>query len=118
MTERMAMIKTVIALSGALFALLAVPVFAGELYGTIYDGAAKLAPGVAVEIACAAKKYPATKTDANGGYHFDVEETGKCALTVHYKGQSPSAPIVAYDEGAQSDFMLRNAGGKYSMKTK
>ena len=112
------MIKTVITLSGALFTLLAAPVFGGELYGTIYDGAAKVAPGVAVEIACAAKKYPATKTDANGGYHFDVEEAGKCALTVRYKGQSPAAPIVAYDEGAQSDFVLRNAGGKYSMKSK
>lgn len=107
--------KTAIAVLPILCAL---PALAGEIYGTIYDGAAKVGEGVAVEIACGAKKYPAVRTDKGGGYHLDVDETGKCALTVRYRDEAPSTEVVSYDEGAQVDLVLEKQEGQYTLRRK
>ena len=100
--------------------LLAVPTLAtaGEVYGKITSGGAAVGEGTEVSAKCAAKAYPAVKTDKTGSFHLVVAETGKCTLTVSQKGQSAALEVVSYDEGAQVDIVLEAKDGKLTARRK
>ena len=89
--------------------------FAGEIYGTIKEGQKPVGKGVPLEIKSGAKAYSAV-TDDFGNYRIIVEETGKCAITVQFKGQSIAGEIQSYWSAARFDWVLENTGGKYSLK--
>jgi hypothetical protein len=91
--------------------------YAGEIYGTITEGGKSVGEGVALEVKCGAKVYPA-KTDRSGTYHVAVQEKGKCALTLQYKSQTPSLEIASYEEGVQVDLVLEMKDGKYVARRK
>lgn len=91
---------------------------AGEMYGSVSEGAAKVGAGVAVEIACGGKRVASTQTDKTGSYHLDVAETGKCQLTVKHKDQAASIEVVSYEDGAQIDLVLELKDGKLAVRRK
>ncbi|HKQ63099.1 MAG TPA: hypothetical protein VJS92_17555 [Candidatus Polarisedimenticolaceae bacterium] len=90
---------------------------AGEVYGKILEGSAPVGEGVAVAAKCAAKSYPAVKTDKNGSYHL-LLDSGKCALNVTYKQQTVGVDIASYDEPAQVDVVLEIKDGKLTARRK
>ena len=100
--------------------LLALPTLAsaGEILGKITSAGASVGEGVTVEAKCGAKAYPAVKTDKAGAYHLVVNETGKCALTIGFKGQSATLEVVSYDDAAQADVVLEVKDGKLSARRK
>jgi hypothetical protein len=91
---------------------------AGEMYGSVSEGATKLGAGVVVEIACGGKQAGSTQTDKTGTYHLDVAGTGKCQLTVKHKDQAASIEVVSYEEGAQVDLVLEVKDGKLTVRRK
>ncbi len=91
---------------------------AGEVFGKILDGTASVSDAATVEMKCGAKAYPATKTDKAGSYHLVVAETGKCAMTVRYKGQAATIDVASYDDPAQVDLVLELKDGKLSARRK
>ena len=102
----------------ALLLMIASPAMAGELYGTITEGGKPVGEGVVVEARCGQTSYPGVKTDKSGTYHLVVQEKGKCTLTVHHKGASPTIEVASYDEGVQVDLVLEQKGGSYSVRRK
>lgn len=91
---------------------------AGEMYGSVSEGATKVGAGVALEVACGGKKLASTQTDKSGTYHLDVAETGKCQLTIKHKDQSASIDVVSYEEGSQVDLVLELKDGKLTVRRK
>jgi hypothetical protein len=91
------------------------PSFGGEIYGTIKEGERPVRGGVALKIRSAAQVY-STVTDDFGNYRVIVEETGKCAITVQFKGQSIAGETRSYWSAARFDWVLEESGGKYSLK--
>jgi len=99
-------------------ALLSSAAFAGEIYGKITTAGAAVAEGTPVEVKCGGKAFPATKTDKAGAYHFGVEATGKCTISVKQKDQTASIEIAAYDEPVQVDIVLEMKDGKLTARRK
>ena len=91
---------------------------AGEVYGKIVEGSSAVGDAASVEVKCGDKAYPAAKTDKSGSYHLVVKETGKCTLTVSYKGQSASLGIATYDDAVQYDLVLETKDGKLAVRRK
>jgi len=102
----------------ALLALVSSAAFAGEVYGKITTTGAAVAEGTPVEIKCGSKAFPATKTDKAGAYHFGVDVTGKCTISVKQKDQTASLEIAAYDEPVQVDIVLEMKDGKLTARRK
>lgn len=91
---------------------------AGEILGKVTSGGTSVGEDATVEAKCGAKSYPAVKTDKNGGYHLVVNETGKCTLTVAFKGQTANVEVVSYDDAAQADIVLDVKDGKLTARRK
>jgi hypothetical protein len=90
---------------------------AGNIYGTISDGAKPLPQGVKIEVTCGANKYEGT-TDASGAYKMFVKDQGRCVLTLAYQGQSPSLAINSYEGSVQYDLVLEKQGTQFALKRK
>jgi hypothetical protein len=94
----------------------AAPAVAGEVYGKIAAGSAPVGDAATVAAKCGAKAYPAAKTDKAGAYHLALAESGKCTLTVSYKGQSASLEVASYDDPVQVDIVLETKDGKLAAR--
>jgi len=92
--------------------------FAGELYGTIEFGDKPVGDGVKLELLTANKQSYTCVTDKFGAYRLFVKENGKCTLTIHFKGQSPSVELFSYDKSTRYDWVLEIKDGKYSIRRK
>ncbi len=89
---------------------------AGEIYGKIsFDGAA-VGEGTAVAASCGGKAYPAVQTDKAGSYNLVVAETGKCTLTITYKGEAATMSVASYEDAAQADVALEKKDGKLAAR--
>jgi len=106
------------ALLPAIFLLAGSTARAGEVYGRITSGGASVGEGASVGVACGDKAYSARPTDKSGSYHIVVGATGKCTLTVTYKGQSAELPIVSYEDQSQVDIALETKDGKLQARRK
>jgi len=91
---------------------------AGEMLGKITTGGASVGEGATVAAKCGGKNYPAVKTDKSGSYHLVLAETGKCTLTVGYKGQTATIDVASYDDAAQADLVLESKDGKLTARRK
>jgi hypothetical protein len=91
---------------------------AGEVYGKIVADGNPVGEGTTVSAKCASKSYPAVATDKSGSYHIVLDETGKCTLTVSFKGQSADVAIVSYDDAVQVDLVLEVKDGKLTARRK
>ena len=91
---------------------------AGEVLGKISADGAPVGEAATVEAKCGGKSYPAVKTDKTGTYHLVVAETGKCTLTIAYKGQTASIDVASYDDAAQADLVLETKDGKLTARRK
>ena len=91
---------------------------AGEVLGKITTAGASVGEGTEVAAKCGGKSYPAVKTDKSGSYHLVIAETGKCTLTVNYKGQSATLDVASYDDAAQADLVLESKDGKLTARRK
>ena len=91
---------------------------AGEVLGKITSGGASVGEGTTVAAKCGGKDYPAVKTDKSGSYHLVLAETGKCTLTVGYKGQTATIDVASYDDAAQADLVLESKDGKLTARRK
>jgi hypothetical protein len=89
---------------------------AGEIYGRISEGGKPVGEGVSVELRCGGTAYPARATDKSGTYHLTAEKEGKCTLTVHYKGQSPSIEVVSFEDAVQVDLTIEAKDGKLALR--
>lgn len=67
---------------------------------------------------CTSKSHPSVGTDKSGTFHIVLEETGKCTLTVTFKGQSVDVAIVSYQDAVQVDLVLEVKNGKLSARRK
>jgi hypothetical protein len=92
--------------------------WAGEIFGKVVVDGTPAADGTAVEIKCGEKSFPATKTGKGGAYHFAVDATGKCVVTVKVKDQAASLEIASYDEPVQVDIVLETKDGKVTARRK
>lgn len=109
----------IVTAASALAALLlaaSLPASAGEVYGKIAEGSASVGDAATVAAKCGAKAYPAAKTDKAGSYHLALAESGKCTLTVSYKGQSASIEVASYDDPVQVDIALEMKDGKLAAR--
>lgn len=102
----------------ASLALVSSAAFAGEVFGKVTSAGAAVGEGTSVEIKCGGKTFPATKTDKAGAYHFGVDATGKCTISVKQKDQTASLEIAAYDEPVQVDIVLEMKDGKLTARRK
>jgi len=91
---------------------------AGEVLGKITTAGASVGEGTEVAAKCGGKSYPAVKTDKTGSYHLVIAETGKCTLTVTYKGQTADIDVASYDDAAQADLVLESKDGKLTARRK
>ena len=98
--------------------LAAAPAVAGEVYGKIAEGGTSVGEAATVAAKCSAKAYAPAKTDKAGSYHLALAESGKCTLTVAYKGQSANLEIATYDDPVQVDIVLETKDGKLSARRK
>jgi hypothetical protein len=98
--------------------LAASPALAGEVYGKIAEGSTSVGEAATVAAKCTAKAYPPAKTDKAGSYHLALAESGKCTLTVAYKGQSANLEIATYDDPVQVDIVLETKDGKLAARRK
>ena len=89
-----------------------------EVYGRITAGGSSVGDAATVSVACGGKSYPAQPTDKSGSYHIVVGATGKCTLTVTYKGLSAEVPIVSYETESQVDLVLETKDGKLTARRK
>ena len=94
----------------------ATPALAGEVYGKITEGSTSVGEAATVAARCGAKAYAPVKTDKAGDYHLALAETGKCTLTVAYKGQSAGIEIASYDEPIQVDIVLEVKDAKLAAR--
>lgn len=90
---------------------------AGEVYGAITQGSKPVAAGVKVEISTPDTVYAAA-TDKFGSYRMFVKAQGKCVLTVHLSGQSPTAELFSYNKSTRYDWVLETKDGKLSLRRK
>ena len=91
---------------------------AGEVYGKIVADGNPVGEGTTVSAKCASQAYPPVSTDASGSYHTVLDETGRCTLTVTFKGQSADVAIVSYDDAVQVDLVLEVKDGKLTARRK
>ena len=91
---------------------------AGEVMGKITSGGASVADGATVGAKCGGKSYPAVKTDKSGSYHLVLAESGKCTLSIAYKGQTATIDVASYDDAAQADLVLESKDGKLTARRK
>ena len=92
----------------------ALPSFGGQIFGTLTEGGKAVASGVEVVVDCSGVQAKA-KTDNFGAYRVNVQKTGKCTLTLTYKGQQPTATIASQSEPVSADFELQAQDGKYKL---
>ncbi len=99
-------------LLGALGCVL--PLSGGQIFGTLTEGGKAIAKGVEVVVDCSGEQVKGT-TDNFGAYRVNVQKTGRCTLTLTYKGQKPTATIASLSEPASADFELQMQDGKYRL---
>jgi hypothetical protein len=90
------------------------PLFGGQIFGTLTEGGKAVGKGVEVAVDCSGEQVKGT-TDNFGAYRLNVQKTGRCTLTLTYKGQNPAATIAALSEPVSADFELQMQDGKYKL---
>ena len=93
------------------------PLFAGEIRGTVTEGGKSAGQGLGIEVRCGDKAYQVT-TDKYGSYRLFIPEKGKCTLTVTYQGQQASREVISFNESTRYDFVLQKDGGEYTLRRK
>jgi hypothetical protein len=92
----------------------ALPLFGGQVFGTLTEGGKAVASGVEVVVDCSGEQAKGT-TDKFGAYRVNVQKTGRCTITLAYKGQKPAATIASLAEPVSADFELQMQEGKYKL---
>lgn len=92
----------------------ALPLTGGQIFGTLTEGGKAVGKGVEVVVDCAGEQTKGV-TDNFGGYRVTVQKTGRCTLTLAYKGQKPSVTIASLREPVSADFNLQMQDGKYKL---
>ena len=92
----------------------ALPLFGGQVFGTLTEGGKAVASGVEVVVDCSGEQVKGT-TDNFGAYRVNVQKTGRCTITLTYKGQKPAATIASLAEPVSADFELQMQEGKYKL---
>jgi hypothetical protein len=92
----------------------ALPLFGGQIFGTLTEGGKAVAKGVEVAIDCSGEQAKST-TDSFGAYRLNVQKTGRCTLTLAYKGQKPTATIASQSDPVSADFELQMQDGNYKL---
>jgi hypothetical protein len=90
------------------------PLYGGQIFGTLTEGGKAVAKGVEVVVDCSGEQGKAA-TDDFGAYRVNVQKTGKCTITLTYKGQKPAATVASLSEPASADFELQMLDGKYRL---
>src|SRR6185295_14336849 len=85
--------------------------FAGEVYGKVTTGGTSVGAAASVAAQCGKTSYEAKPTDRSGSYHLILSESGKCTLTVAYKGGSASLDMVSQEDAVQYDIDLELKDG-------
>jgi hypothetical protein len=96
------------------FALLATPLAAGQIYGTLREGGRGVA--ARIEIVPEGKSPIPVTTSANGAYSVSVPDPGRCWLRVYYTKPVAPVAIFSYAEPVKYDFDLIPAGNGYSLQ--
>ena len=92
----------------------ALPLFGGQVFGTLTEGGKAVASGVEVVVDCSGEQAKGT-TDNFGAFRVNVQKTGRCTITLTYKGQKPAATIASLAEPVSADFQLQMQDGKYKL---
>ena len=80
---------------------------AGQVYGTLRDGAGKGLANKPIVIVSPAKVSYEGKTGADGSYQIFVKETGRCEFRVDIGGKAPAtANVFSYAEPAKYEIEL------------
>ena len=89
---------------------------AGEIYGTIQEGATPVPAGMKVALMCG-ETTTAAETNENGAYSLFAEEEGKCSLTVTVGGETPSITVHSFEDSARYNLILEKKDGKYTLRS-
>ena len=95
----------------------ALPLSAGQIFGTLTEGGKAVTAGTEVAVDCAGEQAKG-KTDNFGAYRLNVQKTGRCTLTLTYKGQNPTATVASLAEPVSADFDVQAQDGKYKLVRK
>ena len=90
------------------------PMYGGQIFGTVTEAGKAVSSGTEVLVDCSGEQAKG-KTDNFGAYRVNVQKTGKCMLTLTYKGQKPTATIASLAEPVSADFDLQTQDGKYKL---
>ncbi len=101
----------------ALLLAIAAAAGAGEIFGTISEGAKPLAAGTTLKLECGDASATAT-TDEFGGYSIKTTATGDCRLTLTYKGSSPSVKVTLFEKPSRYDLVVKEDAGKTTLSRK
>jgi hypothetical protein len=99
------------------FLTLAAPLPAGQIFGTLTESGKAVAAGVEISIDCAGEQVK-TATDKFGAYRLNPQKTGRCSLTLTYKGQALSVTVASLAAPVAADFELQVQDGKYKLVRK
>ena len=108
--------STAFVLGVILAGVAAVPLLAGQVYGTILSGGQPL-KGADVQIQCGTETPVTGPTTADGAYRLNVPQQGQCTLSLPKHEGKPSAVIFSTPNPAAFNFDLVKAGdGKFELK--
>ena len=90
------------------------PLFGGQIFGTVTEGGKAIAAGSEVVVECGGEQAKGA-TDNFGAYRINAPKTGRCTLTLTYKGQKPTVTLASLAEPVSADFDLQVKDGKYTL---
>jgi hypothetical protein len=106
---------TIVVVGVLILGCLAVPAFAGNIYGSLWiDG--HPAAGAQVQIRCTAAH--GAQTDGNGGYSVFVPENRRCTFHVDFGGRSGEVQVASYANPVKYDFNLVLEGDHYALQSR
>ena len=88
---------------------------AGEVYGLIKDGGRPIDGGTPVVLRCGVG-VDSGVTDKYGSYSLSLPASGKCTLTVYYRGRAVSVEVFLYSKPVRFDLTMDQEKGKQLLR--
>ena len=99
------------------FTLLALEVYAAQIYGALKGSGGQPLADTDITVSCGGNSYTA-KTDKSGSYSLYAKVTGKCSFKISYRGKEVSADVFSYENAVRYDFDVVDSNGNYSLRRK
>src|SRR5262245_7024820 len=87
------------------------PVVAGQIFGHVTRDGRSVGAGVQIRVACGGDAFPPVQTNGDGYYEIYVPSVGECQIQIDYENQSPTYPVISYQDPVRYSFDIAGQGG-------